>query len=159
MKKKILVLLILSCLFIVCSCGKKSSNPNEIVLSWCTDPNPQRYEQIALFEKQNPGIKVKLDTGMAIEKLLTRAAAGNLPDIIDLYWQDVVQLFAEKGVLLDITDLCTKYNVNIEVCGSWLWVDGDTKTAKETLCPAAIQAEYAFGNDRSHLPRACRPER
>ena len=33
-------------------------------------------------------------------------------------------------------------NVNVEVCGSWIWVSGDTKSVKETLKEAGFK--YAF---------------
>jgi raffinose/stachyose/melibiose transport system substrate-binding protein len=61
---------------------------------------------VELFEAANPGITVELLIVPNDENktLNTRAAAGDLPDIVQLQSYAAVQEFASKGYLLDLSD-------------------------------------------------------
>ncbi|MEW6232063.1 MAG: sugar ABC transporter substrate-binding protein [Chloroflexota bacterium] len=64
-------------------------------------------EMIAIFEKANPGIKIKVETAPFSEyfsKLLTMIAGGTAPDVFELNYENFVS-FAAKGVLLDLGPL------------------------------------------------------
>jgi multiple sugar transport system substrate-binding protein len=114
--KKILVFSVI--LFLLISCAKKTqekAGQNVVVLRWVSDANPARQKQIELFERANPGIKVQLDwTSGGQEKILTQIAGGKPPDLFDIYSPEQFRVFAEKNALLDITDYCKKYNVNLK---------------------------------------------
>lgn len=95
-------------------CGKKEKT-EVITLRWVSDPNPLRSEQIERFEKANPGIKINLDwASQGMEKILVQSAGGNPPDLFDCYSPEQLRIFAKKGAILDITDYCQRYNVNLK---------------------------------------------
>ena len=105
--------LILILLIFLSGCAKQEKGV--VTLRWVSDPNPIRKEQIALFEKTYPMIKVNLDwTSAGLEKILTQIAGGAAPDLIDIHSRATFNIFAEKGVLLDLTPYCKKYNVDLE---------------------------------------------
>lgn len=61
---------------------------------------------IAVFEEQNPGITVKVETapfGDYFTELQTRIAGGDAPDVFELNYENFVT-YATKGVLLDVSD-------------------------------------------------------
>ena len=75
---------------------------NIVHLTWGTDPNPARTEQIALFAKSYPGLDVTVDPqAQDSTKLIVRCATGSGPDIIDL-GQDTMNSLVDAGVLLDL---------------------------------------------------------
>lgn len=82
-----------------------SQEEGVVTLYWSTDPNPARQLQIETFEKMYPGIRVKIDRGAVTDptKLLMQCATGVGPDLIDLYMLEMMIMFAEAGVLLDLT--------------------------------------------------------
>jgi multiple sugar transport system substrate-binding protein len=84
--------------------------PNIIHLRWATDPNPARTAQIALFDQQNPNIRVTIDpvgTGDP-SKVIVECATGTGPDIIDVNGSDVLQSLVSAGVLMDLTPVASK---------------------------------------------------
>ena len=93
------VLLVILSLFLP-GCSKKEEKGGKegvVTLRWVSDPNPLRKEQIARFERANPGIKVNIDLtmgGMALQKILTQVAGGNPPDLFDVP-ADTLPVFAD----------------------------------------------------------------
>jgi multiple sugar transport system substrate-binding protein len=64
-------------------------------------------QMIALFEDQNPGINVEVETapfGEYFTKLQALIAGGEAPDVFELNYESFVT-FAAKGVLADLTPL------------------------------------------------------
>ena len=64
-------------------------------------------QMIALFEEQNPGIHVEVETapfGEYFTKLQALIAGGEAPDVFELNYENFVS-FAAKGVLADLTPL------------------------------------------------------
>jgi multiple sugar transport system substrate-binding protein len=127
MKKKALVLGLsaISCLIFFSGCVKKREESGVITLRWVTDANPARKEQIAVFEKLNPGIKVKWDWSTrqgGHQKVITQIAAGTPPDLIDVSGPEILKIYAQKGVLLNLTPYCEKYDIDLSIfwrqCGT-----------------------------------------
>ncbi len=61
---------------------------------------------IAVFEEQNPGITVNVETapfGDYFTELQTRIAGGDAPDVFELNYENFVT-YASRGALLDVTD-------------------------------------------------------
>lgn len=111
---KILALFIVLSVSFLSGCAKKGEK-GIVTLRWVTDPNPLRQEQIARFEKVNPGIKINLDwTSGGTEKILVQTAGGNPPDLFDCYGPGQLRIFAKKGALLDVTDYCKRDKVNLK---------------------------------------------
>ncbi|MFA6929295.1 MAG: ABC transporter substrate-binding protein [Lentisphaeria bacterium] len=90
------------------------------VISWKSDPNPQRYEQIELFnqwclgnghvdQQKRPKILLQLDAANNQSSLI-QAVSGVGGDIIDAQ----VQLFAPMGVCCDISKLAANSNFSLD---------------------------------------------
>src|SRR5690606_4192217 len=70
------------------------------------DQNTALEELIAVFEAENPDIKINYSTadfGSYFTKLQTDFAAGNAPDVFELNYENFVT-FASRDTLLDIGD-------------------------------------------------------
>ena len=83
---------------------------DKIPLAWVTDPNPQRYNQIALFNKLNPEVKLRLDPdNSGTMKTIVQSAAGMGADIIGhVYYDSSLGLYLDAGILMDLTDIAPK---------------------------------------------------
>ena len=88
----------------------KFGDDNRTIIRWVTDNNPARREQIALFERLNPDIKVKLDPGGG-HKLLIQCAAGVGPDIFDVT-SPQVKRYATLGMLYNLSPLCKRDKIS-----------------------------------------------
>jgi ABC-type glycerol-3-phosphate transport system substrate-binding protein len=78
-------------------------------LVWTTDPNPQRDDQVATFNKLYPANKLRIDPdNTGIQKVITQCSANMGPDIIDQITNATYQLYHSAGVLKDITDEAVK---------------------------------------------------
>ncbi len=84
----------------------RSSDGNEVVLRWATDPNPARDRQTAGFTAAHPGVRLATETGDAT-KLLVQCATGVGPDLMDIP-ETLMQSMAQAGLLLDLTDVAAK---------------------------------------------------
>lgn len=99
---------------------------NEItvpILTWVTDPNPARYEQIDFFhewlienghvtETGEPVVRLKLETGGVDNKKIIHGVSGVAGDILDMY--NETEQFYKLGILEDVTEAAKKYNFGIE---------------------------------------------
>jgi len=83
----------------------------ETTIEWWqfwTDPGikPTIESMVQEFEKQNPGIKVKLTDltwANGHEKLAIAFASGSAPDVVEL-GSDWIAQFADNGKLADLSD-------------------------------------------------------
>ena len=80
------------------------------------------------FEKENPGITVKLVSGpyaSTKEQLFAGAASGTMPDVVGLdgAW---VNDFASQGVIADLSALMKEYDYDDSELASQIQVDGST---------------------------------
>lgn len=88
--------------------------PGKTVIRWCVDPNPIRKEQIKLFEKTHPTIRVINDPGAEAQRLLTQLAGDVPPDVMAIYDPQSISLFAKNGVLLDLRPYVEKYKLPVD---------------------------------------------
>ncbi|MEV4106110.1 extracellular solute-binding protein [Nonomuraea sp. NPDC049695] len=80
----------------------------QLNMVWWGDANRAKLTQAALdvFQKKNPGVTVKTeyqDSGPYKDKLATRFAAGNPPDLM-MMRMDSLREYADRGALLNIKD-------------------------------------------------------
>lgn len=71
------------------------------VLGWGTDPNPARVEQCNIFNRANrdQGLIVQVVPGGGdTQAIVTRSAAGNAPDCIDVYNPEDLGKYIAKGI-------------------------------------------------------------
>lgn len=108
--KKAHIFIIFFALAFILSPGKAFSNPSEkkVVLNfWELSAGEELMRSLLdKFERENPGIKVKLQQltwDYGFEKIVTAIAAGNAPDVCELgsTW---VPKFSASGALLDVTE-------------------------------------------------------
>lgn len=94
------------------SCANEEAvTTNEVELTWLvrSDPNLIKWEHrvIEEFEKEHPGIKVRLQTipqGEIDQKLQTMIAGGNVPDVWSPNWADSgFGGYHKLGALKDLT--------------------------------------------------------
>ena len=84
------------------------------VIRWCVDPSPIRKETIALFEKQNPDIKVINDVEAGFQRLLTQLAGDVPPDIMAAYDIESLNTFSKYDLLLDLTPYIKELNIPVD---------------------------------------------
>lgn len=78
-------------------------------LVWTTDPNPQRDDQVATFNKMYPEYKLRIDPdNTGSQKVITQCSANMGPDLIDAINNSNYQLYHSAGVLKDITEEAVK---------------------------------------------------
>ncbi|MBM4164742.1 MAG: sugar ABC transporter substrate-binding protein [Lentisphaerae bacterium] len=87
--------------------------PGITTIRWCTDLNPARSVQTALFQTLNPDVEVVLDPG-ARQKLIVQCATGTGPDVIDIFNADDMAAYVDSGILLDLTDVAKAKGFGIE---------------------------------------------
>jgi multiple sugar transport system substrate-binding protein len=104
----VLLVVMLSYLLVGCSQttgggdkGSDSSGPVTVKISFYSGEISK--EQIAEFEKENPGIKIE-QIDADYNKLMAMMAAGNAPDIIRLYGATELPNFVIKGMAMDLSD-------------------------------------------------------
>jgi len=87
---------------------------NKIPLVWVSDDNPDRKQQISLFNDLHPDYLLKLDPGnQGTEKVIVQSIAGVGPDLFDVYGAVNLKAFALSGVAWDITDELAKRGINV----------------------------------------------
>ena len=63
----------------------KPVQDGKTVLTWCSDDNPARREQIALLNRLYPQYRLQLDPGNnGMEKVIVQSLAGVGPDLFDI---------------------------------------------------------------------------
>ncbi|HVP36463.1 MAG TPA: extracellular solute-binding protein [Terriglobales bacterium] len=108
MKKIIFIGIVLFSIFFTLSCSQQKKNG--VVLDFWqfwTDPQvkPTLLEIINEFEKENPGIKIKLTDltwSEGHDKIVVAFASGTTPDVLEL-GSDWVPEFSSQDVLLDVS--------------------------------------------------------
>jgi len=86
-----------------------------VVIRWASDPNPARVEQIALFNRlyAEKRVRVVLDPDPGVQKILTQAAAGTGPDVIDIYNYATFLLYVNKGILLEVNNFMREAGLSL----------------------------------------------
>jgi ABC-type glycerol-3-phosphate transport system substrate-binding protein len=94
------------------------------ILTWTTDDNPMRRDQIAPFEARYPQYIVDLDPSNAKpEKIIIQSIGGVGPDIFDCYDPFELAAYTKAGIAWDITDELKKRGIDIN--GTWPAVHAD----------------------------------
>ncbi len=86
-------------------------------LVWTTDDNPARQEQIAIFDRQFPHLKLTIDPNNNDQsKIIVQTMAGIGPDIIDCYDRRQLHTYYQAGILQDITEWAREVGTTPEIC-------------------------------------------
>lgn len=113
MRKILLIIfVVLASLSIVAWLWKTEKNkPGKVPIVWVSDPNPQRFTQIDIFNELNPDINLKLDPGNSDSmKVIVQSSAGMGPDLIGhVTFDRTLGLYLDAGVLMDLTEIAPKY--------------------------------------------------
>ncbi len=84
-------------------------------LIWTSDDNPQRADQVKLFNKLNSPLLVKLDpANQGMEKVIVQSMGGVGPDLFDC--RDAAQLssYVQAGIAWDVTDELLKMDIDLK---------------------------------------------
>ncbi len=87
----------------------------KIPMSWVSDDNPGRREQVDLFKRLNPEIDLRLDpNNQGMEKIIIQSVAGVGPDLFDCYDPVALSVFVKSGIAWDVTDELKKMGVDAD---------------------------------------------
>jgi multiple sugar transport system substrate-binding protein len=91
----------------------KPPGEGKIVLTWVSDDNPARRQQIALFNQLNPGYHLRLDpTNTGTEKVIVGCIGGVGPDLFDCYDGFQLSAYVKSGIAWDVTDAIAAAGIN-----------------------------------------------
>lgn len=107
------VAVIIGGLLVFSGCSSKKLD-GPVTIRWVVDPNPARKDQIALFERLHPHIRVNLDPDAGSQKVLTQLAGRVYPDLFAIYDPATISVFARKGVLVDLGPLMKANGISIK---------------------------------------------
>lgn len=86
-----------------------------LVLTWTSDDNPARREQIALFNELHPQYELRLDpSNVGMEKVIVQSLAGVGPDLFDCYSHAQLTAYVKAGVAWDVTALGERNDIRLE---------------------------------------------
>lgn len=89
--------------------------PGKTPLTWVSDDNPLRKDQIALFNRLNPDIVLRLDpTNEGLEKVIVQSIAGVGPDLFDCRDAFELSAYVRSGVALDLTSDLRSLNIDVK---------------------------------------------
>ncbi len=81
---------------------------------WASDDNPERRQQIALFNENNPKYHLKLDAiNNGLNKILTQSVAGLGPNAFDGFRNELA-LLKDAGMLYDITGALKAHGITLK---------------------------------------------
>ncbi|MCE5199027.1 MAG: extracellular solute-binding protein [Armatimonadota bacterium] len=88
-------------------------------LTWLSDDNPTRREQLGLFNRLNPQYNVRLDpvdtnTGGGMEKVIVQSIAGVGPDLFDSYGSYKLATYVKAGIAWDVTDELKNAGIDVK---------------------------------------------
>jgi ABC-type glycerol-3-phosphate transport system substrate-binding protein len=87
----------------------------KFVLTWTSDDNPARREQIKLFNDSHTQYELRLDpNNVGMEKVIVQSLAGVGPELFDCYSQAQLSAFVKAGVAWDVTPLYEKYGMKLD---------------------------------------------
>ncbi len=84
------------------------------IITWASDDNPIRRDQIELFNSSHPNLDLRLDAvNHDLDKVVTQSLCGVGPDVFDAYGERIA-LLAEAGLLYDVTDQLRSRGVTLD---------------------------------------------
>ena len=107
------VLLLLS--VVAWSIQPRLAAEGKIPLTWVSDDNPARREQIALFNTLHPDFELRLDpSNREMAKVIVQCIAGVGPDLFDCYGGTQLSAFVKAGIAWDVTDQLEAAGIDVE---------------------------------------------
>src|SRR5947208_1240022 len=89
-------------------------DPSKIQLTWSSDDNPLRREQIDPFNALNPTLDLALDPNNAeAEKVIVQSLAGVGPDVFDCWSGFALSAFVKADIAWDVTDELKKMGIDV----------------------------------------------
>ena len=91
----------------------KLGGEGKIPLTWVSDDNPARKEQISLFNELHPGHDLRLDpTNTGMQKVIVQSLAGVGPDLFCCYDGFQLSAYVRSGIAWDVTDELAKAGID-----------------------------------------------
>jgi multiple sugar transport system substrate-binding protein len=93
----------------------EQAGPGTRPLIWTSDDNPQRTEQVALFNQLSQPLSVKLDpANQGMEKVIVQSMGGVGPDLFDC--RDGAQLssYVQAGIAWDVTEELSRMGISLQ---------------------------------------------
>jgi multiple sugar transport system substrate-binding protein len=92
----------------------KSVEDGRTILTWISDDNPARREQIDLFNRLNAECLLELDpSNSGMEKVIVQAIGGVGPDLFDCYDGFQLSAYVKSGVAWDVTDELARAGIDV----------------------------------------------
>lgn len=96
-------------------CAHRGEPGGRTVITWASDDNPARREQIDLFNKLHPEIVLRLDPiVISQEKVIVQCMAGVGPDLIDAPNGFCLEAYVKAGIAWDITDEIKARGIDVQ---------------------------------------------
>ncbi len=92
-----------------------TSSHGKTVLTWVSDDNPGRRQQIATFNALHPDIEVRLDPANAgMQKVIVQSLGGVGPDLFDCYSPYELSSYVQAGIAWDVTDVYKQRGIDMD---------------------------------------------
>lgn len=92
----------------------RAMQDGKTILTWCSDDNPARRDQVALFNRLHPQYTLRLDPGNStLEKVIVQSKAGVGPDLFDSYAVFQSSAFIRAGIAWDVTDRLKEAGIDV----------------------------------------------
>jgi len=101
-------------------CSRESDSRPTV--RWVVDPSAVRPEQIRVFNRRYPNIRVINDPDAGPQRILTQLAGGVPPEVFAIYSPQSVAMFARKDVLEDLRPWVARYGIDMNAF--WPQLDG-----------------------------------
>jgi len=82
--------------------GCRPAPKNFVQISWATNQHHTRMDAIIHFEKENPGIRVKIRPISEPRQFFLQCLYGDAPDVITFFHADAFQSFARNDLLVPL---------------------------------------------------------
>lgn len=84
-------------------------------LVWVSDDNPLRKEQVALFNKSQPGVHLGLDpANVGMEKIIVQCLGGVGPDLFDCRDANQLSAYVKSGIASDLTEELAARGIDVK---------------------------------------------
>jgi multiple sugar transport system substrate-binding protein len=92
----------------------KLAQEGKTPLVWVSDDNPDRKQQVALFNELHEQSQLRLDpANTGVEKVIVQSIAGVGPDLFDVYSPGDLRAYVMSGVAWDVTDELKQRGVDV----------------------------------------------
>lgn len=91
-----------------------ATDPGRSPLVWTSDDNPLRKEQVALFNRLHPDLRLSLDpANQGMEKVIVQAIGGVGPDVFDCRDANQLAAYVKAGIALDVTADLARMGIDV----------------------------------------------